>query len=418
MCIETSAVSTSAEGNIASVKKLPLNGEALWESLQDEVCSPWTPTEEMKLNSATSSLIIFDWDDTLLPTAALVAAGRIAPAAGAAPPQNGAATAASLNEWELDSLLESCADAAISALQVASKYGRVVIVTNSGYGWVNETASRFMPSILGHLSTIPVISARSIFEPQEVSEPWRWKVLCFRRLVECFKFDLTGKEGPSSLVSIGDGWHERVAAVITAKELKLQCHVKTLKLLEQPSVEQLAQQLDLCAQVFEGLAAHQNWVEACYSCSDEWGIQLEARAADASALSNAFASAAGVEVNASNDGSATSPVTSLDQSESVEDNFEQTDVQEEVSVFREETCIEYVKGQAEKEPKKFVGKSSVFQLWISRSGAGYRRRLRRFRVLGFQQTKAKSDGGRLLRRSSRFIFAKIKNIKKVFDKSS
>jgi len=275
------------------VRKIPLQGEALWETVRAAVEKPWRAAEDGS-TSAHSSLVIFDWDDTLLPTAALVAAGRIAPAPGATPAasKTGAASAAMLNEWELDSLLESCAEAAIQALQVAAKYGRVIIVTNSGYGWVNETASRFCPQLLSVIEDIPVISARSIFEPLGVVEPWKWKVACFQRIANCVQFDPLGITGPSSLISIGDGWHERVAAIMTAQELKLPCHVKCLKLLEQPGVEQLVQQLELCSQVFEGLAAHPSWVEACYSVTDAWGLQLEARAADPQALSGSLAGSA------------------------------------------------------------------------------------------------------------------------------
>eukprot|EP00439_Symbiodinium_sp_Y106_P006981 s12019_g1.t1 len=47
---------------------------------------------------------------------------------------------------------------------------QVVIITNSGFGWVHETAVRFMPLLLSELEDIPVISARSIFEPLGVKE--------------------------------------------------------------------------------------------------------------------------------------------------------------------------------------------------------------------------------------------------------
>eukprot|EP00435_Cladocopium_sp_Y103_P044363 s2176_g12.t1 len=225
---------------------------------------PW----ESKDPKVPSSLVVFDWDDTLLPTSALVAAKRIAPAPGAtvAP----CAAAAQLSDWEFDDLLESCAKAAVEALQKASKYGRVVIITNSGFGWVHETAARFMPSVLGELEKIPVISARAIFECQGVPEPYRWKVLCFRRIVECFSFDPSGETGPSSLISIGDGWQERLAAIMAAQDTDLGL-VKCLKFLEQPGMDQLVQQLNLCSQIFAGLVAHPGWVEASYSYNDVEG---------------------------------------------------------------------------------------------------------------------------------------------------
>eukprot|EP00931_Biecheleriopsis_adriatica_P043848 TRINITY_DN25054_c0_g1_i1.p1 TRINITY_DN25054_c0_g1~~TRINITY_DN25054_c0_g1_i1.p1 ORF type:complete len:489 (+),score=112.73 TRINITY_DN25054_c0_g1_i1:192-1469(+) len=284
------ALSSSIQPPV-QVPRGPLQGEALWEAVKAEVLKPWTSRQDNSCRSTYSSLVIFDWDDTLLPTASLVASGRIAPAAGSpgAARTSGAAASALLNEWEFDSFLEACAAGAIQALQEAAKLGRVVIVTNSGFGWVHETASRFMPSVLSELENVPVISARSIFEPLGVAEPYRWKVHCFQRIAECFQFDPAGITGPSSLVSIGDGWHERVAAIMTAQDLKLACHVKCMKLLEQPGVDQLAQQLDLCVQVLEGITSHPSWVEACYTWGQE-GLQLEARAADTAALGGTFAS--------------------------------------------------------------------------------------------------------------------------------
>lgn len=283
-----------------------LSGEQLWETIRASVEKPWKAVEDRGKGLAYASLVVFDWDDTLLPTASLVAAGRIAPALGSpgAAPASGAALAASMNEWEFDSFLESCADAAIRALQEASKHGRVVIVTNSGYGWVNETAMRFMPRVLSELKDIPVISARSIFEPLGIVEPYRWKLECFHRLAQCFKFDPAGILGPSSLISIGDGWHERVAAIMAAQDLKLACHVKVIKFLEQPGVDRLADQLDLFSEVFAGLAAHPSWVEACYTYSEDTGLQLEARSADTSALSSTFTD---VHVDVTRTGAAESP---------------------------------------------------------------------------------------------------------------
>eukprot|EP00930_Biecheleria_cincta_P088871 TRINITY_DN7812_c0_g2_i3.p1 TRINITY_DN7812_c0_g2~~TRINITY_DN7812_c0_g2_i3.p1 ORF type:complete len:474 (-),score=69.39 TRINITY_DN7812_c0_g2_i3:84-1367(-) len=283
-----------------------LSGEQLWETLRASVEKPWQAEKDRGTGLAYASLVVFDWDDTLLPTASLVAAGRITPALGSpgAAPASGAAMTASMNEWEFDSFLESCADAAVKALQEASKHGRVVIITNSGYGWVNETATRFMPRVLSELENIPVISARSIFEPLGIVEPYRWKVECFLRLAQCFQFDPAGISGPSSLVSIGDGWHERVAAIMAAQDLKLECHVKVIKFLEQPGVDRLADQLDLFSEVFAGLAAHPSWVEACYTYSEDSGLQLEARSADTTALSATFTD---VHVDVTRTGAAESP---------------------------------------------------------------------------------------------------------------
>mmetsp|Transcript_55802 Transcript_55802/g.130256 ORF Transcript_55802/g.130256 Transcript_55802/m.130256 type:complete len:425 (-) Transcript_55802:115-1389(-) len=271
----------------------PPQGEVLWEIVKARIA-------EWSKEGATvpPALVVFDWDDTLLPTASLVAARRIAPAPGnpGEAANSGARASGMLSDWDFDSYLEACAAAAVQALRKAKEFGRVIIITNSGFGWVHETAARFMPAVLSELEDVPVISARSIFEPLGVMEPYRWKVLCFRRIVDCFEFDPSGKMGPSSLISIGDGWQERVAAIMAAQDVEL-AGVKCLKFIEQPGVDQLAQELDLCTQVLEGVAGHPSWVEASFSYTEAWGLQLEAQAADTSALGGSFAAVKGtVEV--------------------------------------------------------------------------------------------------------------------------
>ncbi|CAE6936719.1 SIK2 [Symbiodinium natans] len=272
-------------------------------------------------HSERATFVFCDEDDTILPTAALAGARKSWRGSHQWGPGFFAAQRLGGGQHELrdfDSYLEACGVAALQALQKAKRFGRVIIITNSGFGWVHETALRFMPMLLsqGELEDIPVISARAIFEPLGVLEPYRWKVLCFRRIVDCFTFDAAGKTGPSSLISIGDGWQEprpqmreqqmhgwcseneprRVAAMMAAQDVNLSC-VKCIKFLEQPGVDQLAQELDLCSQVFEGLVGHPSWVDACYSYTEAWGLQLEARAADTSALGGSFAAVQGtVEV--------------------------------------------------------------------------------------------------------------------------
>lgn len=214
------------------------------------------------------SLIIFDWDDTVMPTAALAAGGRFAAPPPPPPPvddiqdeeaNDGGQATQPVELQELrpsDEELAACAEAASKALEAAGKYGKVIILTNAVQGWVFDTASRFMPQLLGDLKELTIISARSIFEPLGITEPWRWKALCMQRILDCYKFDRDGIDGTRNLVSIGDSWHERAAAILAAQDLGFPCHVKCLKLQEAPLVGTVARQMDLCAHYFEWLVAH------------------------------------------------------------------------------------------------------------------------------------------------------------------
>lgn len=231
--------------------KLPLVGEELWDSIEASLRAEGECISE----GGCQSLLIFDWDDTLHPTAALAVANRLAPGAVSAGQVAAAAAAGAAASGVTDSDLEACANAAVRALRAAKALGRVVIVTNAINGWVHDTAFRFMPQIIGELATLTVISARSVFEPLGVTEPWRWKTLCFRRLLDCFPCDPNGLQRHRNLFSIGDSWHERSAAIAAVQDVGSNFYVKSLKLTELPSPERLAFQLDRCTEHLSWLAA-------------------------------------------------------------------------------------------------------------------------------------------------------------------
>lgn len=155
--------------------------------------------------------------------------------------------------WARRDELRSVAEAASKTLRAARSVGRVLIVTNAIQGWVQSTASKFLPELVDEVADIPVISARSIFEPQGVVDPARWKAFCFQRLVRYLK---VGEPDVGHFVSIGDSWHERAAALEVAQDPNLYCHIKSVKLFERPSVAQIAEQLNVVAPQMAFLSLH------------------------------------------------------------------------------------------------------------------------------------------------------------------
>lgn len=222
------------------------SGEALWESVVASLALPCSAPE-----AARSRLIVFDWDDTLLPTTALALQGLFPSALEADP----------------DEIL-ACAKAGCEALRIAKQHGRVIIVTNAVSGWVHETAMKHMPWLIQELD-VPVISARSIYEAQGF-EPQHWKVLCFQRILQCLNF---GASEPVQMLSIGDGWHERDALLKAGPTLKA-CSTKSVKFLEQPPIVRMTQQLQLCAQHFEWLIAHAGSLDLCVQATPDIGLVL------------------------------------------------------------------------------------------------------------------------------------------------
>ena len=115
------------------------NGNEIRQSYLAKLLSSgvWTPNMKPKQHN---SIIIFDWDDTLLPTTFLTPGGIF------------------------DELTE------------AVEKGNVHIITNAGRGWVEYSAKRFYPSILPILSKIKIISARRQYEKVFPGNSRQWKI--------------------------------------------------------------------------------------------------------------------------------------------------------------------------------------------------------------------------------------------------
>lgn len=186
-------------------------------------------------------LIIFDWDDTLMPTSALGHGGLLQD---------------HLQQGLLGSHreeLSACAVAAKRAICAAKCIGEVRIITNAVEGWVQHSTTRFLPTFQDALDGLSVISAQSMYLPTGVVEPARWKQLCFAREAQNM---WQNSSSPRHVVSIGDSWYERAAVMRLAQDPLLSCCAKSLKFAEGPSFQRLAQELEICAACLEQVARY------------------------------------------------------------------------------------------------------------------------------------------------------------------
>lgn len=171
------------------------------------------------------ALLIFDWDDTLLPTSWLQQRGL----------HFGEANLNGEDKNHLARLAESVR----STLRQALQFGEVVIVTNAEQGWVEMTCAEFMPSLVNLLQEVRVISARTEFEKmgRAVSD---WKHLAFAKEIERF-YGSKGASHQRNVVSLGDSLHELAALKSVAASVP-NCLGKSIKLFDSPSIEQLIEQ--------------------------------------------------------------------------------------------------------------------------------------------------------------------------------
>merc|ERR1719265_2185252 len=112
------------------------------------------------------TLLIFDWDDTLLPSTWVQGQGlRL--------DDESVVTEAQREQ------LDQMAKLNIETLRVAKENGCVVLVTNAERGWIELSCKKFMPELLPSLEGVSCTSARTTYECAEAPSPLDWKVKAF-----------------------------------------------------------------------------------------------------------------------------------------------------------------------------------------------------------------------------------------------
>jgi hypothetical protein len=169
------------------------------------------------------ALLVFDWDDTLLPSSWLSKSGVRLDSPDPLP-------------TDIQEQLAACDKASASLLQSAiCCASKVFIITNAEEGWVSRSAARFAPILCRLLPLCSVLSARSSFEASAPGDFLQWKIMAFRKVIGEFP-------SFSSVLSIGDSLVER-DAVYSAASSHPDIFVKSIKLIDKPTPLQLSEQL-------------------------------------------------------------------------------------------------------------------------------------------------------------------------------
>lgn len=187
------------------------------------VCSNiWVPNMKKKTNN---SIIIFDWDDTLLCTTFLTPNGIFY-------------DNLKIDKRDLEKItkLESLT---YDILKTSIDCGDTFIVTNAAPGWVEYSTRRFYPKVYPLLSKLNILSARGEFEKKFPGDSRQWKILTFLRLLKIMDTNLI-----TNFICLGDSLIEMEAAHIFASKFS-KIYIKTVKFRENPSPEELFKQLQL-----------------------------------------------------------------------------------------------------------------------------------------------------------------------------
>ena len=79
------------------------------------------------------TVIVFDWDDTILPTSWLERLHAV--------------TSGRQEQPKAQRLMATLCDVASETLKLAETLGEVIIITNSAPGWVVQSCEQFMPQL-------------------------------------------------------------------------------------------------------------------------------------------------------------------------------------------------------------------------------------------------------------------------------
>mmetsp|Transcript_31105 Transcript_31105/g.55694 ORF Transcript_31105/g.55694 Transcript_31105/m.55694 type:complete len:279 (-) Transcript_31105:320-1156(-) len=191
----------------------PVCGGSPW-SMESDVTTPmWSAA------TGVDTVIIFDWDDTLLCSSAI-----------------------NNQSWSPQQL-QQLERAVETILHTAMALGETMIVTNGNATWVQDSTRRFFPGLAKTLSRLTVISARASFESSFPGDPFAWKRQCFKEILARRRQEGGNYLGGVNLVVLGDSPAEIEAAQSAVKVLHGKSVVKTLKFKEAPTVNELLGQL-------------------------------------------------------------------------------------------------------------------------------------------------------------------------------
>jgi len=175
----------------------------------------------LKEHSRADTIIIWDWDDTLMCTNA-INSGRVM-RDGSIP--------------ELEGLIEKC-------LTISMSLGETIIVTNADDAWVWETARRFAPRCLGLMSQVRILSARNKFQNRFPDDGFAWKRETFSEIFSSRRFTYG-----MNLIVLGDSDCEIQAAWTSTRQMSVESlRVKTVKFKEAPTCEELCNQQKMMVQ--------------------------------------------------------------------------------------------------------------------------------------------------------------------------
>ena len=196
--------------------------------IQHKFISPFNTTTTAKRDY--NSILIFDWDDTLLCSSYLIKHNYFMDETNER----------KLNKYK-DKLVK-LENYVYTLLVTAIQYGDTYIITNASYGWVEFSAQKYYPKVVSLFNSLQIISARHIYEKDYPNNGALWKYCTFINVA-----NLYDKQRVTNIIAFGDSDYELEAANKMGT-LFNEAFVKTVKFQKEPKPEAIVQQLNLVIQ--------------------------------------------------------------------------------------------------------------------------------------------------------------------------
>ncbi len=176
------------------------------------------------------TLLILDWDDTLLCTSYLHPGGKTV--------SHPRLTDLDYQRFAAEFLREL--ETAVSALlTLALRHGPVCIITNADPGWVEWSASNYMPGLTALMRRVRVVSARGRYMSKFPDDAARWKLQAFLDARHALQDGIV-----TNIVAVGDSCLEMAAACYVGTKCA-GVIMKTVKFMERPLPRELIKEINL-----------------------------------------------------------------------------------------------------------------------------------------------------------------------------
>ena len=185
-----------------------------------------------KKEPKVTNIFIFDWDDTLMCTSYVAPQGILN--------SDEFKPADQTNMKTLDQLVSTL-------LTKSLNHGKVFIITNAAYGWVEYSAKKLYPMTFNILKKIKIVSARGMCEKKYPGDYRQWK---FKAFYETLKSSNINFYKTANIISFGDSIIE-LESSHKLKEMFADAYIKTIKFKECPQPMELIKELKIISSQFE-----------------------------------------------------------------------------------------------------------------------------------------------------------------------